>query len=85
MGRDRATPPPHSFTHNFLKANTMYQRNSGLTPPPAVRDAMAKVEAAQLTNLAQGAADHRAMPRGLTAQQRKTVLAMARRVKNPSL
>lgn len=63
---------------------TMFQKSSGQTPPPAMAAAMAKFETAQLEQLAGGVANYGAMPRTLNSQQREAVMTMARRL-NPSL
>ena len=62
----------------------MYQKSSGQQPPPAVAAALAKLEAAQLAQLARGVATYGAMPRNLNSHQREAVLSLARRM-NPSL
>ena len=63
----------------------MDQKSSGQTPPPAVAAAMAKLETAQLEQLAHNVANRGALlPHNLTAEQRRAVMAMVSRV-NPSL
>ena len=63
----------------------MYQKSTGQTPPPKLVAAMAKFETAQLEQLAHNVANRGALlPRNLTAEQRRAVMAMVSRV-NPSL
>ena len=63
----------------------MFQAKTGQTPPPELAAAMAKFETAQLEQLAHNVANRGALlPRNLTAEQRRAVMAMARRL-NPSL
>ena len=63
----------------------MYQKSTGQTPLPKLVAAMAKFETAQLEQLAHNVANRGALlPRNLTAEQRRAVMAMARRL-NPSL
>jgi hypothetical protein len=63
----------------------MYQVKTGKTPPPELAAAMAKFETAQLEQLAHNVANRGALlPRNLTAEQRRAVMAMVSRV-NPSL
>ncbi len=59
----------------------MFQAKSGQTPPPALAAAMAKFETAQLELLARGVANCGGlMPRNLTAEQRRAVVALVKNV-----
>jgi len=77
-------PTRLSLTINFFERQIMFQKSSGQQPPPAVAAALAKLEAAQLAQLARGVATYGAMPRNLNSHQREAVLILARRM-NPSL
>jgi len=67
-----------------LKDN-MHQAKTGQTPPPELAAAMAKFETAQLEQLAHNVANRGALlPRNLTAEQRRAVMAMVSRI-NPSI
>jgi len=63
----------------------MYQKSSGQQPPAAVAAALAKFETAQLEQLARNVANRGALlPRNLTSEQRRAVMAMVSRI-NPSI
>ena len=58
----------------------MYQKSSGQQPPAAVAAALAKFETAQLEQLAHNVANRGALlPRTLTAEQRRAVMALVKR------
>ena len=59
----------------------MYQKTSGQTPPPAVAAAMAKFEQATAEQIAYGIANIGGiMPRNLTTEQRRAVVALVKNV-----
>jgi len=63
----------------------MYQAKTGQAPPRELAAAMAKFETAQLEQLAHNVANRGALlPRNLTAEQRRAVMAMVSRI-NPSI
>ena len=57
----------------------MYQAKTGQTPPPAVAAAMAKFEQATAEQIAYGIANSGGlMPRNLTTEQRRAVVALVK-------
>ena len=59
----------------------MYQAKTGQTPPPAVAAALAKFEQAKAEQIAVGVANSGGlMPRNLTTEQRRAVVALVKNV-----
>lgn len=59
----------------------MYQKSSGQQPPPAVAAALAKFEQAKAEQIAVGVANSGGlMPRNLTTEQRRAVVALVKNV-----
>ena len=59
----------------------MYQKTSGQTPPPELAAAMAKFEQAKAEQIAYGVANSGGlMPRNLTTEQRRAVVALVKNV-----
>ena len=59
----------------------MFQAKTGQTPPPAVAAAMAKFEQATAEQIAYGIANSGGlMPRNLTTEQRRAVVALVKNV-----
>lgn len=63
----------------------MYQAKTGQRPPQAMQAVIAAFETAQLEQMAREAVNRGAVPRNLTSQQRKAVIAMASTLKNRSI
>ena len=70
-----------SLTINFLKDKPMYQAKTGQQPPAAGAAALAKFEQAKAEQIAVGVAHSGGlMPRNLTTEQRRAVVALVKNV-----
>lgn len=72
---------PHHLTQPNKRKQIMYQAKTGQTPPKAMQSALAAFEQSKLEQIAVGVAKSGGiMPRNLTPEQRRAVVALVKNV-----